>query len=69
LWQKGEIKLYYVELTDIAREYIEEIIEIPAKEFTTSELIVALRKASTVKKLKLTKESIANLEKYFGKPI
>ena len=36
LVQKGEIKEYYSELTDIARNYIEEAIHIPAMESTTS---------------------------------
>jgi hypothetical protein len=63
LWQKGEIKNYYVELTDIAREYIEEVIEIPAKESTTAELIVAMKKVVVDKKLKLNSESILALEK------
>jgi hypothetical protein len=40
---KGEVKAYYSELTDIARNYIEEAIEIPAMESTTSELIQGLR--------------------------
>jgi hypothetical protein len=39
LCKKGEVKAYYSELTDIARNYIEEAIEIPAMESTTSELI------------------------------
>jgi hypothetical protein len=63
LWQKGEIKHYYSELTDIARNYIEEEIHIPAMESTTSELIEALRVASKQKKLKLTNETVENLEK------
>ena len=63
LLQKGEIKEYYSELTDIARDYIEEAIEIPAKESTTSELIVALRIASTKKKMKLSKDILVSLEK------
>ena len=63
LWQKGEIKDYYSELTDIARNYIEEEIHIPAMESTTSELIEGLRKASKQKKLKLTNETVENLEK------
>lgn len=63
LWQKGEIKSYYSELTDIARNYIEEEIHIPAMESTTSELIEGLRRASKQKKLKLTNETVANLEK------
>lgn len=63
LWQKGEIKSYYSELTDIARNYIEEEIQIPAMESTTSELIISLRNVAKQKKLKLTKETLENLEK------
>jgi RNase H-fold protein (predicted Holliday junction resolvase) len=63
LWQKGEIKEYYSELTDIARNYIEEAIEIPAMESTTSELISGLRAASVRKKMTLTPETIENLER------
>ncbi|MCH4830082.1 BatD family protein [Flavobacterium columnare] len=60
---KGEIKAYYSELTDIAREYIEEAIEIPAKESTTSELILGLRQAAQKRKLKLSRETVESLEK------
>lgn len=63
LWQKGEIKHYYSELTDIARNYIEEEIQIPAMESTTSELIEGLRRAAKQKKLKLSNETVENLEK------
>jgi len=63
LWQKGEIKEYYSELTDIARNYIEEAIEIPAMESTTSELISGLRAASVKKKMTVSQEIIGNLER------
>lgn len=63
LWQKGEVKAYYSELTDIARNYIEEAIEIPAMESTTSELIQGLRAASVKKKMTLSREIIENLER------
>lgn len=63
LWQKGEVKAYYSELTDIARNYIEEAIEIPAMESTTSELIMGLRAASVKKKMTLSQETIENLER------
>jgi hypothetical protein len=42
---KGEVKAYYSELTDIARNYIEEAIDIPAME-STLRLITGLRAAS-----------------------
>jgi hypothetical protein len=61
LWQHGEVKAYYSELTDIVRNYIEEAIEIPAMESTTSELIEGLKVASQKKKMKLSKETIENL--------
>ena len=61
LWQHGEVKAYYSELTDIVRNYIEEAIEIPAMESTTSELIEGLKMASKKKKMKLSKETIDNL--------
>lgn len=63
LWQKGEVKAYYSELTDITRNYIEEAIEIPAMESTTSELILGLRAASVKKKMALSQETIENLER------
>lgn len=63
LWQKGEIKHYYSELTDIARNYIEEEIHIPAMESTTFQLIEGLRKAAKQQKLKLSNETVENLEK------
>ena len=61
LWQHGEVKAYYSELTDIVRNYIEEAIEIPAMESTTSELIEGLKIASRKKKMKLSQETIENL--------
>jgi len=61
LWQHGEVKEYYSELTDIVRNYIEEAIEIPAMESTTSELIEGLKVASQKKKMKLSKQTIDNL--------
>lgn len=63
LWQKGAVKEYYSELTDIARNYIEEAIEIPAMESTTSELILALRAASIKKKMTVSSETLENLER------
>lgn len=63
LVQRGEVKAYYSELTDIARTYIEEAVHIPAMESTTSELIEKLRVASVKKNISLNPETVANLEK------
>ena len=63
LWQNGEVKEYYSQLTDIVRTYIEEEIQIPAMESTTSELIFSLKKVASQKKMKLNQETLKNLEK------
>ncbi|NUY81262.1 hypothetical protein HUK80_10175 [Flavobacterium sp. MAH-1] len=63
LVQRGEVKDYYSELTDIARTYIEEVVHIPAMESTTSELIVALREAASNKKMPVNQETFENLER------
>lgn len=39
LWQKGLVKEYYVQLTGIVRNYIEERFNTPAMELTTDELL------------------------------
>jgi hypothetical protein len=39
LWQKKQVKEYYVQLTDIVRNYIEERFHTPALELTTDELL------------------------------
>jgi hypothetical protein len=39
VWQKGDVKEYYTELTDIVRNYIELRFKTPAMELTTDELL------------------------------
>lgn len=63
LVQRGEVKDYYSQLTDIARTYIEEVVHIPAMESTTSELVLALRTAASSKNLPITQETFENLER------
>lgn len=43
LWQAGQTKAYYSELTDILRTYLQERYGVPAMEQTTDELLAALR--------------------------
>lgn len=38
LWQQGEVKLYYSELSDVMREYLEKRFHIQAHEQTTDEI-------------------------------
>lgn len=39
LWQKGQVKEYYTELTDIFRGYLEERFNTPAMELTTDQIL------------------------------
>ncbi len=63
LWQQDKIKLYYIELTDIIRTYIEREMKIPALESTTDELIETIKDFNKIKTLDLPKKTIKNLEK------
>src|SRR5574343_462828 len=56
--QKGDVKEYYSEMTDIARTYIEESIHIPAMESTSSELLDSLKKAISEKKMFVNREEL-----------
>lgn len=44
LWQKGQVKDYYTQLTDLLRSYIEQRFRTPAMELTTDELLYTARK-------------------------
>lgn len=63
LLQKGAVKDYYSELTNIARTYIEEAIHVPAMESTTSELIEAMQLAVRKKRMNLNQDTFEQLEK------
>jgi len=39
LWQQGEVKLYYSDLSEIIREYLENRYDFPALESTTDEIM------------------------------
>lgn len=42
MWQSGQIKEYYSELTEILRKYIEDRFQVPAPEQTTAEIMESL---------------------------
>jgi hypothetical protein len=47
LWESGQVKLYYTELTEITRRYIERQYGIPALERTTFEILQAFQRSNT----------------------
>ena len=46
LWQKGEFKAYYIELTEVLREYLEGVFDVAALESTTGEILTEMSKHS-----------------------
>ncbi len=42
LWQQGQVKLYYSELSDVLREYLEKRYQVKAHEQTTDEIFTGL---------------------------
>jgi hypothetical protein len=46
IWEEGKVKLYYTQLTEITRTYIERQYGIPAMESTTDEILQAFRKSN-----------------------
>lgn len=43
LWQQEQVKQYYIELSDIVREYVEQRYEIKTHEKTTDEIFASLK--------------------------
>ena len=52
LWQKGEVKLFHSNTTEIIREYIEQRFSIPALESTTDEILDNFKKVDLNGELK-----------------
>ncbi|MGV6846021.1 MAG: hypothetical protein ACWA42_07850 [Lutibacter sp.] len=62
LLKQDKIKLYYTELTDIVRNYIEKAIQIPAMESTTDELLTTINDFNQSSNLGISKETINQLK-------
>lgn len=60
LWQKGQIKTYHSELTDIIRRYFENRFYIRALEMTTSELIQQLNQVKDAREILDTTSAFLN---------
>jgi len=64
LVEQKKIKEYYVELTEIVREYIGKDVQIPTLEVTTEELITLLSIHNKSNKLGIDKERITQLHQF-----
>lgn len=54
LWQQGQVRPYYDELTMIVRDYLQQRYKAPALESPTSELLAALRQTADFPPAQLT---------------
>lgn len=63
LISQNKIKLYYVELTDIVRTFIEREMNIPALESTTDELLETISDFNSSSNLNIPKETLIKLQK------
>jgi len=62
LLKQNRVKLYYVELTDIVRSYIERELNIPALESTTDELMETITDFNSSSNLNIPKETLLRLQ-------
>jgi len=63
LIEQEDVKAFYSELTDILRVYIEDTLDVPAKESTTNELLALLKETAKKRKLPFGKTTLTELEK------
>jgi len=63
LIKENRIKLYYVELTDIVRTFIEREMKIPALESTTDELMEIITDFNSSSNLNIPNETLVKLQK------
>lgn len=63
LLRQNRIKLYYIELTDIVRSFIEKDLNIPALESTTDELIETITDFNDSSNLNIPKETVIKLQR------
>jgi hypothetical protein len=61
LIKSEQLKVFYVELTDIIRRYIEADLSIPALESTTDELLMTINDFNSSSKLNIDKEALSKL--------
>lgn len=63
LISQNKIKMYYVELTDIVRTFIEREMNIPALESTTDELLETITDFNNSSSLNIPQETVVKLKK------
>lgn len=61
IWQQGQIKQFYTELTDVIREYLENGYSINAMEMTTDEIVALVKKNKDLDEIRLVLKEMLEL--------
>ena len=61
LWQTGQIKLFYTQLTDVIREYLADAYDINAMELTTDEIVALVKKNKDLDEIRLVLKDMLEL--------
>lgn len=61
LWQTGQIKLFYTQLTDVIREYLADAYDINAMELTTDEIVALVKKNKDLDEIRLVLKGMLEL--------
>ena len=61
IWQQGQIKQFYTDITDVIREYLENGYEINAMEMTTDEIVALVKKNKELDEIRLVLKEMLEL--------
>lgn len=61
LWQTGNVKLFYTQLTDVIREYLASAYGINAMELTTDEIMALVKKNKDLEEIRLVLKEMLEL--------
>lgn len=61
IWQQGQIKQFYTDITDVIREYLENGYEINAMELTTDEIVALVKKNKDLDEIRVVLKEMLEL--------
>ena len=61
IWQQGQIKQFYTQLTDVIREYLSRAYSISAMEMTTDEIVALVKKNKDLDEIRIVLKEMLEL--------
>ena len=61
IWQQGQIKQFYTQLTDVIREYLSRAYSINAMEMTTDEIVALVKKNKDLDEIRIVLKEMLEL--------